>query len=240
MHTVGQALSKLSLQSSLESQSKIGLAVIVSNDYANNEPRLAKLHGAHKDANRMFTVFTKLGYKVFLHTNVTSSELTNVVSELTNDVSVATTLQYSPSYKHLVFVFSGYASSDGMIHSQEGNTVDVTKIVSSCKYPKLVFLNLCVHPLMFTVVPDYEPRGDNILVAWSTLPYEELQSGSLWIEILASKILTQNKDVTTLLNDVNNRLKELYSSLPSFEGPQFVSRLTEPVNFLAELPSDFG
>ena len=79
--------------------------------------------------------------------------------------------------------------------------------------------------------PGSQPKTDNILFACS---YKELHSGSLWIDLLADKIRTESKDVTMLLNDVNDRMKKLYSSLPSFEAPQFVNKLTETVNILAD------
>jgi len=49
----------------LHISNKIGVALIVSNDYADNETELAKLNGTHKHADRMIAAFSKLGYAVF-------------------------------------------------------------------------------------------------------------------------------------------------------------------------------
>ena len=248
-------LKQLSMQLSL-STSKIGVAVVVSNDYDNNESGILKLSGTHRDAEKMLATFTKLGYAVFHCKNMRWNELTDIVKHIADLLS-------SPSYMKFVFVFCGYGASgkrhhhyyreDNSAHlqlyTQDGeNMISGAKIVdfvTSFKHPKLFFFNLCQNSLLrglepsrltpeILLSPGSQPKTDNILVACSILPYKELHSGSLWIELLTDKICTQSKDVTMLLNDVNNRMKKLYSSLPSFEAPQLVNKLTETVNILAD------
>ena len=245
MH-IGQRSSQLSLQSSPEQVQKIGLAIIVSNDYTNNEARLAKLHGAHKDADRMFTTFANLGYEVAQYKNVTSFEIISIFNE-------AATMPHLPFYECLVFVFCGYGvpieepiDTSGNFYNQEGMTFSLAEILSSkiftsCRCPKLLFFNLCqdlmlesdwLGPAKF-LNPDLFPKRDNVLVASVMLPYRELQSGSLWVELLCEAIQKQDNHITFILNAVSNSLRELYSSLSLFEVSQFVDMLTKPFSFLA-------
>ena len=259
IYTIDQqpyALKQLLLQLSL-STSKIGVAVIFSNDYDNNESGLLKLSGTHRDAEKMLVTFTKLGYAVCHCKNMRRNELTDIVERIADLLS-------SLSCMKLVFVFSGYGAPGKRHHHYDygednsahlklytqdgGNMISGAKIVdlfTSFKHPKLFFFDLCQNSLLrdlepsrltpeILLSPGSQPKTDNILVACSILPYKELHSGSLWIELLTDKIRTESKDVTMLLNDVNNRMKKLYSSLPSFEAPQFVNKLTETVNILAD------
>ena len=237
---VGQVFSKLSLQSSLKSAPKIGVAIIVANDYANNQAGLAKLHGIYKDVNRMFTAFNKLGYEVILLTSLTYFEFETAIRE-------AKVFQYCPSYKRLVFLFFGYGTYTGKLYTQEGNTFSIKEIFESFswyKLPKLFFLNLCQKQGRDRFFSYYNLDRvcmiGNYLVVCSVLPYRELHSGSLWVILFADKILTLNEDAAIILDDVNNKLRELYRSLSSFDSEtdlQVVNKLKESIKFLAESPA---
>lgn len=225
---------------------RIGLAVIVSNDYISNRVGLAPLHGAHKDADRMFATFTTLGYKVDQHKNVTSSELSIIINEIAA----------VPSYTCcdcFVFMFCGYGSAiedsnhtSGLLYDQEGmslSLVDIldTKIFASYKHPKFLLFSLChnsislsdwLYPIKF-LNPDKFPKKDNMLVACSMLPCRELQSGSLWVELLAKAVEKQDNLISFILNDISSMLRELYNSIPLLEVSQFIDMLAMPFSYLA-------
>ena len=203
---------------------------------------VSKLHGAHKDAAKMLATFTKLEYAVYHCKNMTTGELTNTVN---NIVAVLNSFPW----EKMVFVFSGYGTPCNdqkenenlqvQLHTQEGKKLAAQNVLdnfTSFKQPKLFLFNLYQNsPREFMPMDlGFLPKKDNMLVACSTSPYKELNGGSLWIEILTNEILTQNKDVTIVLDDVSNRMSELYCSLPLYEAPQFVNMLRRPVNLLAE------
>ena len=228
--------------------SKSGVAIVASNDYGNNTVGLFKLDGAHKDAAKMLETFTELQYSVYHCENMTTNKLTDIIIE------IAALLMYA-SCANLVFAFSGYGTtcsdrkdseiSHIQLYTQEGETVGTETILdtfTSFQHPKLFFFDLCQNSLLEPgwLMPkkllslDFSPKKDNILIACSASPYKELNSGSLWIEILTNELLAQNKDVEVILDDVSKRLNELHDSLPLYEAPQFVNMLKRPVNFLAE------
>ena len=279
---IGQSLKQPLTELLLSSSSKIGVAVIVSNDYANNDTELTKLHGTHKDADKMFTAFSKLGYAAFHCKNMTYYELTDIIDR------IAALLPFT-SCKRLVFVFSGYGApvklyededsngededssgedkensgeeddedtsgknptedKSGQLHTQEGWTISVAEILDAFgayKHPKFLLFNLCQTLISgsewsghgnFLHLDNFS-EGDNFLVAYLALPYRELQSGSLWIELLSKSFQNENNDIKIMLSDVSSTLRELYSSISLFE-TRFDYKLTDTVNFLAESPSD--
>jgi len=241
------------IQHSLQPPIKVGLALIVSNDYVQNERGLHELNKISNDGNKMDEALTKLGYEVVHHVNVTSLDLFHSIGEIT------TLLLDSKSYKRLIFIFSGYGiiadqyhdshstSSGNKIYCQEGQIVNIEGVLvdpfKSFYNPKLFFFNFCQHSqdppgktysTLFS--PEKLKKEDNILIAYSMLPCKEIQSGSLWIELLSEAIQKQDNEITFILNNVSHRMKELYDSFTSFEAPQFVNMLKEPVNLLAESP----
>lgn len=142
---------------------KPGVAFIVSNDYdcpAAAKLRFVKLKGVHKDAERMAQVFTHLRYEVVTAKNLMRDELIKFISE-------AAALPYTPSYKRLVFTFSGHGvvgdavfdkcqrskgNANGKLCSQEGQEIEIESIIDQFtpdKHPalgrmaRLFFLDVC-------------------------------------------------------------------------------------------------
>jgi len=236
--------NQLLMQLSLSSTSRAGVAIIVSNDYA--ESKLLKLNGTHKDAERMLVAFSKLGYAVCHCKNMYYYDLTDIID------NIAALLPFI-SCKHLIFVFSGYARPaelcddddrkdiSGQLYTQDGWTLSLVEILdyfSAFKHPKTFFCQNAipksesgyVNFLNFNL--DHFDKYENFLVACSSLPYRLLQSGSLWIDLLSEAILSHDNDIIFILNDVNNRIKEMYNSFALFVAPEPVDKLTEPVNYL--------
>ena len=120
-----------------------GIAYIISNSY-DSSAQLGKLEGAHKDAEKMIEVFTQLRYEVVARRNLTRDGLIRFISE-------AASRAYAPSYKRLVFTFSGHGVSgetlydrfgtprgnaSGKLCSQEGNEIEIESIIDQFKPDK--------------------------------------------------------------------------------------------------------
>ena len=153
-------------------------------------------------------------------------------------------------------------NASGKICSQEGHEVEIESIIDQFKpdkYPalgrmaRLFFIDACrgteedigvtLHTRGMSgkggqfLVPERVPKDGNILVAYSTLPNHkayEKDDGSLWMNLLAEAVTTQNDDIAVVLTDVSSRLKKKCETFPVFQTPQCINQLTERVNFLAE------
>ena len=154
---------------------KPGVAFIVSNDY-DHTVKLKTLKGTHKDAEKMVGVFTQLGYEVVARKNLTLGELIKFVSE-------AAALPYTPSYRRLVFTFSGHGvvgetlydqygrprgNASGKLCSQEGHEIEIESIIDQFKpdkYPalgrmaRLFFFDVCRGTEEDKGVTLLQPRG---------------------------------------------------------------------------------
>jgi len=120
------------------------------------------------------------------------------------------------------------------------SVAEILDYFSAYKHPKLLIFGLCHiagsewsgHDKLLN--PDHYSQDDNFLVAYSILPYGDLHSSSVWIELLSEAIQKEDNDVAFILDDVNSKLKELYSSLTSFVTPQSNNMLEKPVKLLSE------
>ena len=228
----------------------VGVALIVSNDYSTSN-YLPRLSGTHKDAENMTAAFTKLKYEVFSRKNIAKQELIDFINKFA-------AYTYPPSYRRLVFVFSGAglpaANGGEKVITEEGDSLNVEELVDKFnpnKYPhlgtmaRLFFFDMCRGTMTqsnhVSMVTCRVPTHGNILIAYSTLPnhqaYED-QSGGVWMRLLAEAIQTQNDDITLVLSNVSNKLAERFksekSNFPVWQTPQCISQLTEHVNFLKE------
>ena len=240
------------MEATQSSPHRIGVAFIVSNDYSTNQSGLHVLNGTHRDAEKMSESFSKLGYEVVPRRDMSRPDLIDFVGK-------AAAWPCHPSYKRLVFVFSGHGNCNGVIYSQEGGVVNVEDIINQFKPDKQLHLGKMARLFFFdacrgdavdpgVVIPkgggfltsDRVPTHSNILVAYSTLPNHksfEVDTGGLWTDLLAKAIQTQNDEITTVLTEVSRQLTEICKSLPVFMTPQCISQLTDHVNFFAEMPS---
>ena len=233
----------INLWANSQPNSRIGVSFIVSNDYSAQQAHqrgLKVLDGTHRDAEKMSEAFNKLGYEVVSRRDLTLPDLIDFVNK-------AAARPYDPSYKRLVFVFSGHGNCNGEIYSQEGNVLKVEEIISQFKPDKhphfgrmarLFFFDACRgdtvdHGVELTtrsvsrgggfLSPDRVPTHGNILVAYSTLPFHEsyeLYSGGVWMGLLSEAIQSQNDDITVVLTDVSSKLTQMCTADPRFQNPQ--------------------
>ena len=222
---------------------RIGVSFIVSNDYSTQQAHqcgLKVLNGTHRDAEKMSEAFSKLGYEVVPRRDLTLPDLVDFVNK-------AAARPCHPSYKRLVFVFSGHGNRYGEIYCQEGGVVNVEEMIRQFtpdkhshlgRMARLFFFDACRgdavdHGVELTtrgvsrgggfLSPDRVPTHGNILVAYSTLPFHEsyeLHSGGVWMSLLAEAIQSQNDDITVVLTDVSSRLTKMCTADPLFQNPQ--------------------
>ena len=77
----------------------------------------------------MSEAFHKLGYEIVPRRDLTLPDITDFLNK-------AAAWPCLPSYKRLVFVFSGHGNCDGEIYSQEGDVLKVEEIINRFKPDK--------------------------------------------------------------------------------------------------------
>ena len=146
---------------------KPGVAFIVSNNY-DCTVKLDTLKGAHKDAEKMVEVFKRLGYEVVERKNLMRGEFIKFVNE-------AAALPYTPSYRRLVFTFSGHGvmgetlydqygrprgNASGKLCSQDGYEIEIEGIIDQFKPDKHPALGRMARLFFFDVCRgDKEDKG---------------------------------------------------------------------------------
>lgn len=230
-----------------------GLAVIISNDYAQVQ-QLKTLDGTLIDAHRMKSTFERLNFAVLQQRNVTQVKLMALLKQ------VASYERYPPSYRRLAIVFSGHGSSNHQLYTQDGKAVDIEGMFQMFfperahhlgNIPKLFFIDACRGDTQAVSVmvpkggeerkPLFVPEQGNFLVAYSTTPgrlsYEKKGSGGLWMSLLARKLESEDASVLDILTRVNTELVEMYQEpgqMGVVQQPELVSRLNEEVYLLRE------
>ena len=240
-----------------EHQQSNGLAIIISNDYKNIH-ELPTLDGTIKDNRNMRSTFEELNFAVISDHNVTYSKMLALIS------SVVGCRQYPPSYKRIVFVFSGHGKDDFLLCTNDNHTTSRTTTISIeyilqqfseaphlAKIPKVFFIDACrgeqANPGLMVArggknVSQIVPADGNWLLAYSTLPkqksYEEQGKGGVWMTKLAERLQTDDSSLTDILTTVNRALVELYQCnalyRSNLQQPEFISRLNSCIYFLRE------
>lgn len=230
-----------------------GLAIIISNSYDRCRT-LETLSGTKADGERMKQSLQALNFSTY-HQHNLSKEATMQLLHFVADYH-----KFPPSYKKIAFVFSGHGSADHKLYTGDGETVNVSDILSAFlperaprngKTAKLFFIDACRGEQANTgvIVPrggkEIEmlriPKQGNFLLAYSTTPnhlsYKERAKGGIWIITLAEKLCRRNASVPDVLVEVNQELMLKYqkSSYACFiQQPEFISRLNEPVNLFRD------
>ena len=236
-----------------DNQTANGLAVIITNSYETCS-RLENLSGTKADGERMKDSFQVLNFSTLHEHNLPKGPTMQLL------YSVANYKKFPPSYRRVVFVFSGHGCADHMLYTGEGQTLKLSDILSAFfperaplngNLAKLFFIDACrgKEPNSGVIVPrsgrEIEtltiPKHGNFLVAYSTIPdhlsYEERAKGGIWISALADKLCRRDASVHDVLSEVNRELINKYQK-PAYAGfvqqPEFISRLNEPVNLFRE------
>ena len=230
-----------------------GLAVIITNSYETCS-RLETLSGTKADGERMKDSFQVLNFSTLHEHNLPKGPTMQLL------YNVANYKKFPPSYRRVVFVFSGHGDADHKLYTGEGETVKVSDILSAFfperaplngNLAKLFFIDACrgkqVNPGVIVPRSGREietltiPKQGNFLVAYSTTPdhlsYEERAKGGIWVSALADKLCRRDASVHDVLSEVNRELINKYQK-PTYAGfvqqPEFVSRLNEPINLFRE------
>lgn len=209
----------------------IGVAIVVSNDYQNS--RLVPLAGSHTDSKVMSEALLQLKFAVVCRHNVRKRDLVILIRDVTNDV------KYPPSYRRVIFAFSGHGTRDNFLYTQDGDMVCINELLETFKTPRLVdipklfFIDACRGDKTDPGVPvargkgkTSSPKGGtglklerlpscgNFLVAYSTIAdyksFEMGVKGGIWMTALAEKLLTEDKSILDILTKVNQEFTENY------------------------------
>ncbi len=228
-----------------------GLAIIISNDYKKTK-QLQPLEGTVKDNENMSSTFKSLRLAVVSRHNVCLNEMLKLLHSIVNFKC------YPPTYKRLVFVFSGHGNSDHLLYTNDAalNTISIKYILDQfydasnlVKIPKMFFIDACRGdqrnpgvrvPRGGISITDIVPAEGNWLLAYSTLPkhksYEEQGKGGVWMSKLAIKLRIEDTSLADILVSVNESLMELYQEDRTYplQQPEFISRLNSNIYFLRE------
>lgn len=241
------------LQVIQDNQTANGLAVILTNSYEGCS-RLETLSGTKADGERMRGSFQLLNFSTHHEHNLPKAATMQLL------YNVANCKEFPPTYRRVVFVFSGHGGADHKLYTSDGETVKVSDILSAFfperaplngNMAKLFFIDACrgkqANSGVIVARSGREietltiPKQGNFLVAYSTIPdhlsYEERSKGGIWISALAEKLCKRNASVHDVLSEVNRELVNKYQKA-SYAGfvqqPEFISRLNEPVNLFRE------
>ena len=231
-----------------------GLAIIASCDYK-ELPRLRNLEGAEEDGIRMEATMKRLGYAVKRMHNVSQVQLLDMVC------SAAENVPYPPSFRRLVFVFSGHAKDESLV-TGDGKEISLSQIVRtlSPSLPQSPLKDMvrlfiidacrgCIDDPGITVpkggssvdtirIPSC---GGNLLIAYSSVPgfrsYEESGRSSLWLPLVTEE-LESDCDIQSVFTRVNMKLRQKLQDrkYEYVQQPETISRLNELVNLAREVP----
>lgn len=231
-----------------------GFTIIVSCDYS-TLPNRASLDGAERDGLLMEETMKNLGYAVKRVHNITQAELVALLYHAAEGVT------YPPSFRRLMFVFSGHGK-DGSLITSEGKETDVSEIVKKLSpnsessplrnMVRLFVIDACRGNIYDKglVVPKGGSARDtvriphcqgNLLLAYSTVPgfrsFEEVGHGGMWLSLVAEE-LKSDGDIQCIFTAVSIKLmKKLQDPKYNYvQQPETIVRLNECVNLRREAP----
>ena len=240
---------------------KRGLAIIITNDYsAPNVVQLGRLQGPLKDGARMQEVFNKLNIATYWKHNIRLDELMQLFHEVACLGRCPRSYE-SISFLfsgHGLPTGQVYLQDGSKVHVQEIINHFLPKQAPNIgTIPKLFFIDACRGPN--DIQPVVVPRGSvqcaqvkilrrgatdetvlvpdagNILVAYSTtssFKAHETPSGGIWMQTLASMLLTSKRAVETVLTEVRSELHATYQKCgwsKHMQMPETISTLLRPV-----------
>ena len=121
-----------------------GLAIVISNDYMNSQ--LVPLPGTHNDSKVMSESLSQLNFAVVCRHNVKKRDLVHLVEDVTSGVS------FPPSYRRIIFAFSGHGTKDNFLCTQEAERFCIIELLEMflpvraphlVDVPKLFFIDAC-------------------------------------------------------------------------------------------------
>ena len=223
-----------------------GVAVIIGNSYAREDlplkRKLLPLPTSLNDVNRLRAVFEYLKFFTIVKMNATKADLLESFLHPLGQSSAPRTCH------RFVFAFCGHGGDDCVYCEDEEciKFIDIIKILSLCdsfkSIPRLFFFDVSRNTNLSTKAEKWQSQilesGDN-LVAFSTSPgYETFDSvvGSVWIGILANKLITCAKHVHDVVMKANKELSTTVQSKgsPCLQKPEIFDKLKTVVNLLNE------
>ena len=220
--------------------------MIIGNSYTRKDlplrRKLVPLPSSLKDVDKLKQVFEYLKFFTVIKMNVTR---TNLLESFLHPLGHSS----GPHTCHrFVFAFCGHGGDDFVYCEDEERVkfVDIIEIVSQCdsfkSIPRMFFFDVSRDTSLFTMPGSWQSQVskiDDILVAYSTSPgCETFDSavGSMWIGILASKLITCAKHIRDVVMKANKELVTTMQSegLPCLQKPELFDKLKTTVNLLNE------
>ena len=220
--------------------------MIVGNSYTREDlplrRKLVPLPSSPKDVDKLKQVFEYLKFFTIIKMNATRTDLLE---------SFLYPLGHSsgPHTCHrFVFAFCGHGGDD-FIYCEDEECVKFIDIIESISHyesfksiPRIFFFDVSRGTDLFTKPGNWQSqisKIDDILVAHSTSPgYETFDSavGSIWIGMLARRLITCAKSVRDVVMKANEELITTMQCEGSLclQKPELFDKLKTPVNLLTE------
>ncbi len=230
-----------------------GLAILIGNSHQHQPEPTYILYepivGPKKDIEHAKNVFSGcFGAACFIVEDKPAAEVKSIIK------FAAKGIDYPPSYKFIVLMFSGHGREFDLIANDakpiniENEVVKPFQPASSketARMPKLIFLDTCrgseaTQPILVPrggnpLETEYFPEKSNILVAYSTLPkkqcYEIQGQGGVWINRVLTRLKSDDSSVTDVLQNVNADMHEQYDPKTSMQQPELKSTLLGAFKF---------
>ena len=234
----------------------VGVALIVSNDYAGTK---MKLTGTHKDSKKMEKVFKQFRYRVIKIINVSKKDLKSYLTFLSE-------YNYPPTCRRIVITFAGHGS-DGILLCQDKKELKIKDMVSQFKpgidkptlgkTVRMFFIDACRGSCIdggYTargndagVEDDTEvdvtntlahiPIEGNTFVGYSSTRLHkafETSSGGLWTSCFAEKLETEDASLNDIFVDANAEMSKVTIKGGFFQTASCSHDLKEKVFFKRE------
>ena len=223
-----------------------GVAVIIGNSYTRKGISLTRqlppLPSSLVDVYKLNKVFEYLQFYTVVKCNVT-------LSRFLESVLFPLALSFSTS-PHFVFTFCGHGGDD-FVYCEDEKCIkfsDIIKFISNYtslkSVPRLFFFDVSRNAETISC-KENENFGSqisgigNVFVAFSTSTGHqslECNEGSLWISMLASKLITCAKDMHEVVMEANEELVTAIQSrgISYLQQPELFDKLTTTVNLLSE------
>ena len=227
------------------------MAVIIGNSYTrkdvalrDSQRELPHLPSSLADVYKLKKVFEYLQFFTVVKCNMTQVEfLESLLFPLSHSFG-------AQACHRFVFVFCGHGGDD-FVYCEDEKCIkfsDIIEYISNYTYlrnvPRLFFFDVSRNA---GTIPSME--NDNwqsqistvgdVLVAFSTSAgYQALESykGSLWSNMLATKLITCSKDVHEVVMEANEELATTIQSrrIPCLQQPELLDKLSTTINLLNE------
>ena len=225
--------------------------MIIGNSYTrkdvtlrDSQRQLLHLPSSLADVYKLKKVFEYLQFCTIVKCNVTQAEILELLQfPLAHSFGAQTCHRF-------VFAFCGHGGAD-FVYCEDEKCIkfsDIIEFVSNCtslkNIPRLFFFDISRNAGTIPCMENNNWQSQistvgDVLVAFSTSTgYQALESneGSLWTNILATKLITCAKDMHEVVMEANEELVTTIQSrgIPCLQQPELFDKLSTTINLLDE------